>query len=389
MKIRKGGNWDTVMANVKAFRNAKPHARLLSTFTAGSYNIDDLPAFIDLAASLGITEVEMRAVRAWALPPEKVSLRFHKDRTEASIAKAVERANATGVAFKSEPVAYAQGFENSGNNPLFVSYLDIVGLGTDPCGGSTYQGGSTSGCYDGKQPIMMLDKSYKNAEDIKVGDKLKCVNIWGHHMAGTVSKVRVQQSSVLTIGFASLHNDIYVETVSPDHLYVCSSNEYIPAGVLAVGDTVESDEGTARVITIDKDPAERPVYTWDFAEPEIRSFLTPLGASPKGSSNLTPSSTSVIPEGLAVAMSATGSPGRRVLKTANVPRKPSEVQYGGGLVVTTDGDVCTCGAKHLVGTVDQPLSEVIKNDRYQAHAEARCSGNFNDSPYCKKCERMM
>lgn len=382
-KIRFGGNWDEVIGNARRLRADKPKARLLSTFTAGAYNIDDLPAFMETAASLGINEVDVRAVRAWALSPEKASLRYRKTQTEDAIGKAVAEANRLGVPIKVEPIIFAQGLENAGEDPTFVSYLDIVGLDTDPCGGTFYSGGTTgtTGCYDGKQPIVLFGGAVKSAEDVKPGDRLKCVNVWGRLMAGTVSAVRRFENTVLRIEAEDESGTRYAETVSPDHLYWCGEHEYVPAGALMGCDDIQMDGGKARVVSIEADSRVRTVYTWDFKEPEVKAFLSPLGAVPKSASTI------IMPES---SRAPTTSARRRVLKTQGVPReKAGGAEHFGTMVVTTEGGLATCGAKHLFGNVSDPFESVLESAVYQEHAAARRSGDFNRSPFCKRCERMM
>lgn len=105
-KIRVGGDFERVKKNIVAFHQAVPGAEFWSTFVAMSENIDELPDFIDLAASLGISRVVMKPVDCWTIPRYQQSLRFQKERAQLSIARAMERAKAAGVDFTPLPIEF-------------------------------------------------------------------------------------------------------------------------------------------------------------------------------------------------------------------------------------------------------------------------------------------
>jgi MoaA/NifB/PqqE/SkfB family radical SAM enzyme len=136
------------MQAVKTFRKEKPKSFLHSQFTAGTYNIDGLPAFIQVAADCGIQEVLMRFVQNHTTAREDVSLRFARDRTERAIEAAREIAEREKVWFTVERRPYSEEMPNEAEapvNPLsrLRRYLDFVPFSIGP--GGSGSGGTTGG----------------------------------------------------------------------------------------------------------------------------------------------------------------------------------------------------------------------------------------------------
>lgn len=103
-RVRKG-DFAAAVAGVKAFRKAKPKAKIDSQFTATTENIGDLANWVRLCVDLGIglhkNDETLMLVGADHHVTDRVqtSLRFAKDATEAAIAEAREVAQANGVWF--------------------------------------------------------------------------------------------------------------------------------------------------------------------------------------------------------------------------------------------------------------------------------------------------
>ena len=129
----RGGDWDLVMNSVRTFAREKPNAVLHSQFTAGTYNIDGLPQFVQVCAGLGIKDVLMRFVQAHTVAREDVSLRFAQDRTEAAIEAARSVAEREGIMFIAERRPYATYKPNSAHEQSptdrLARYLDFVPFG--------------------------------------------------------------------------------------------------------------------------------------------------------------------------------------------------------------------------------------------------------------------
>lgn len=146
-KQGKAANFSELVRTVKKFRSAKPAARLITSFTAASYNIDEFPLFVKQAVDLGANQVAFKPARCWALKPEEFSLRYFKDRTERAIEDAMKAVNDSSVSLTIERPYYAAGFENAGNIPGFINYLDILPLDALECGGGGGSGGGETMTY--------------------------------------------------------------------------------------------------------------------------------------------------------------------------------------------------------------------------------------------------
>lgn len=138
----RGGDWNLVMASIKAFTKEKPNAVLHSQFTAGTYNIDGLPQFVQVCADLGIKDVLMRFVQAHTVAREDVSLRFARDRTETAIEAARAIAEREKIMFTAErrPYSIVQPNSSQDQSPMqrLARYLDFVPLLGAGFGGSGY-----------------------------------------------------------------------------------------------------------------------------------------------------------------------------------------------------------------------------------------------------------
>jgi MoaA/NifB/PqqE/SkfB family radical SAM enzyme len=126
--------WKKLLDGIRAFRAAKPKARMHSQYTGQVANIDGLPYFIKLAASLGIQDVTLRPVHGHAVAREDVSLRYERDRTERAIDAARTEAEKAGIMFIAERPAYSKLSVKSGKRVGgVVRYLDFVPLELATC----------------------------------------------------------------------------------------------------------------------------------------------------------------------------------------------------------------------------------------------------------------
>ena len=133
--------WEQTLAAIRAFRQKCPNAALHSQFTATVQNIDDLPAWMETCAALGIKESLMRFAMMHTVSREDNSLRFAMDRTEAAIEAARAVAEREGLSFTAERRPYSEVQPNALAEPDSGSavarlkrYLDLSPMTTIVCG---------------------------------------------------------------------------------------------------------------------------------------------------------------------------------------------------------------------------------------------------------------
>ena len=383
-QVRIKGDWEKVWGNVGTFRNAYPKARMTSTFTAGAYNVDEFPAFVQRAADYGFDEVDFRAVRAWVKRPEEISLRFRKERTVRAVEAGTEIAEKAGIVLRVEKVPFADGFEDAGEEPGFVSYLDIVNLENDPCGGSGTTSKGTTSCLADDMPVILASGKTKPAGKVKVGDRLRSWNHYGQFVDGRVVKVirDVAPTFLVTTEAGS-------ERVTGDHIYMTKlPDECVPAKLLKPGDLIAVPQGEPhKVVSVEPTGLTEGVTTFEM-EGGL-GWVTPMGGGASAKSGTQP--------GSGGGGASIGGPtimqkkGLQIIGAPAEPRTaaPRNQRYAGIMLVTYGGEVCACAARHPIGTVDQPFADLIANPKYQEHLAARAAGFHNDSPWCRKCERMI
>jgi MoaA/NifB/PqqE/SkfB family radical SAM enzyme len=203
--------WKSLLDGIRAFRAAKPKARMHSQYTGQIANIDGLPSFIKLAASLGIQDVTLRSVHGHAVARENVSLRYERDRTERAIDAARAEAEKAGIMFIAERPAYSNLSMKSGKRVGgVVRYLDFVPLDAATCpvteAASTAAGGGGGGGGGGAPPAggfaeraaePVVIRSKRKPRDIEpeivkinqpviVAASGECWSCFGRHVVGSV-----------------------------------------------------------------------------------------------------------------------------------------------------------------------------------------------------------
>ena len=144
-KIRKGKLEDFI-SSVTKFRAARPDAKLDSQFTAMASNIEDLPAWVELCAKLGIgrfsagEQLLVNAADHHATARVDESVRFMKDATEKALAEAVVIAQREGLWLISNLPAFSAANPNAitdGTDPRKLRrWADLQFFGSVPCGGT-------------------------------------------------------------------------------------------------------------------------------------------------------------------------------------------------------------------------------------------------------------
>jgi MoaA/NifB/PqqE/SkfB family radical SAM enzyme len=199
--------WKKLLDGIRAFRAAKPKARMHSQYTGQVANIDGLPQFIKLAASLGIQDVTLRPVHGHAVARENVSLRYERDRTERAIDAARAEAEKAGIMFIAERPAYSELSVKPGKRVGgVVRYLDFVPLsfGTCPVTEATSTAGGGGGAVvppgggfaeGSAEPIVIRSKRKPRdiePEIVKINQPVivaangECWSCFGRHVVGNV-----------------------------------------------------------------------------------------------------------------------------------------------------------------------------------------------------------
>ena len=112
--IRRGASFDVVIGNVRRLIAARAergrlHPRVRFDLVMMKRNVHELPAFIDLAASLGVDAVNFFHVVVYdGLRMAEQSLQRHQDLSDLWIERAVARAAALGVPIASRPRTFAE-----------------------------------------------------------------------------------------------------------------------------------------------------------------------------------------------------------------------------------------------------------------------------------------
>jgi len=155
LRIR-GADLQTVVDNVLAFKREVPGAKLCSQFTGMRSNIDELPAWVELCARLGIGRTdrgeELRLAPADHHVTSRIdeSLRFFRDRTLRAIDAARAIAEREGLWFMATPPQFSVLNANAGEDDTGTSrwrrYTDFSGMTDGPSEEEGYGSGTT--CSD-------------------------------------------------------------------------------------------------------------------------------------------------------------------------------------------------------------------------------------------------
>lgn len=156
LRIR-GADLQTVIDNVTAFKDEVPGAKICSQFTGMRSNIDELPAWVELCAQLGIGRTdrgeELRLAPADHHVTSRIdeSLRFFRDRTLRAIDAARVIAEREGLWFMATPPVFSALNANAGEDDTGSSrwrrYTDFSGMTDGPNEEEGYGSGTT--CSEG------------------------------------------------------------------------------------------------------------------------------------------------------------------------------------------------------------------------------------------------
>lgn len=395
VRTRVGGgayNLEDVLEKVRRFRQARPKAFMSSAFTAGGYNVDEFPDFVQRAADLGLQMVSFKPVRCWGIKPEEHSLRFRKEQTERALITAAAVAERMGITLVVERPPYSEMYANSGGTPGFVSYLDILPLTFHECGGS---GGLTTtevtGCYRGDVLLNRWGGEKVAVRDIRPGDTLIGIEPSGARKPVRIAKVYEYDLPTYTVTLNPSRGDRMQVVVSRDHRFLRPNRkEVITSAYLRAGDHV-LDEFLAvgNIAHVEPTGLVERVYYWTVEGDEM---VFGAGAfadliEPRSTSDTGPKSeTDTITENLIVT-------DPEVVEAEFRPRSipyGQKVEYTDDVMgVLTDGRIVTCGAKHPIGDIrsDDFYSVATRAD-YQHHLRVR-RFDPNLSKWCRDCEKMV
>lgn len=128
---------------------------------------------------------------------------------------------------------------------------------------ATYTTGTEGGgapCFTGDTLITMADGSYKKAEDVKVGDLVKCYDFKKQMLLNTViTEVNHHTKEEMGDYYLIINNKL---KVTPNHPLAKADGGRISAGQLRVGDTLWSEDGELKVDSIKK--VREKVATYSF-----------------------------------------------------------------------------------------------------------------------------
>jgi MoaA/NifB/PqqE/SkfB family radical SAM enzyme len=111
--IRRGASFDAVIGNVRGLIAARAargraHPRVRFDLVMMKRNVHELPAFVDLAAALGVDAINFFHMVAYdGLRMEEQSLQRHQDLADLWLERAVDRAAALGIPIASMPRTFA------------------------------------------------------------------------------------------------------------------------------------------------------------------------------------------------------------------------------------------------------------------------------------------
>ena len=131
--IRRGASFDRVVRNVRRLAAARAASgrglsRLRFDVVMMKRNAHELPALVELAASLGVEAINFfHMVEYDELGTGQQSLRYHQDLSDRWLGRAIERAAALGVTVSSHPQPFEQ--QRTGHAPQPVTAVLIHALG--------------------------------------------------------------------------------------------------------------------------------------------------------------------------------------------------------------------------------------------------------------------
>lgn len=408
----RGGEWRRVQRAVARFRAARPRAMLHSQFTAGTYNIDGLPAFMEVCAAWGITEIIMRFVQCHTVAREDVSLRFARDRTEAAIEAARAVAEREGLWFIAERRPYSEDAPNGLDGPQTPQdrmrrYLDFAPMAFGPfsipattnCGGvgsggsgvGTLTGGTGGGshasggltsttvlCLAPGTPVA-TPGGHCAVQRLRPGDVVCSRTPAGAYAHEEVQAVRIFSARPCLC----VHHAHGTFTCSESHEVLGVRGEHGPVARMRACDLVVSDmllsrEGKHVPIRGITRVAPRPVVLLSLVGPNHTYMAAGVWHHNKTAQ---PFSLEIGDNGQPVIL--------RSPFEDRAPRGQPIYQTEAALIVAADGELWSCFARHVVGDIiHDDLAHVIARPRYQAFLQRReWEREVLSEGWCRNCPR--
>jgi MoaA/NifB/PqqE/SkfB family radical SAM enzyme len=414
----RGGNWSGVLAATRTFIREKPKATMHSQYTAGAYNIDGLPQWVETCAELGIRDLLMRFVQCHTegTAREEVSLRYHRDRTERAIEAARAVAEREGVWFMAERREYSslQADEQarqgkSASQILMERYLDFVPFsGGGGSGGSltcmrSGTSGSQQSCVTGDTLLHGMFGRLIKASDVIPKTKLLTrhpdIHYRGEEWVKSSVKVVSQECIKIKYAYPPLRKVSHPEhwkhntlVCSLSHLLmVCRNNiwDTVPAGKLAVGAELLYHTSMRDVRITSIEPAGlQDVYCIELTGPSHTYFSDGVWSHNPSFSKQSHQPNIVGPfsielDGNNPVIIRTPRkpliPGGSVMPLASTPA---------AFVIAGDGAIWSCFARHETGNVlHHTLAEVVADERYQSFLQHRAN-NPDEEELCRHCSRV-
>lgn len=377
------GELSALIESVKGFRAAKPNAKLDSQFTATTDNIDDLPAFVELCAELGIGRFhageQILVVGADHHATSRVdkSIRFAKDRTLEAVNKARAIAEANGLYLLAQLPRFSELNANAavdGSDPRALRrWADLMFYGDNPCGGTD---GSDGSCLVKGSLILTRGGRYVPAELLEAGQEISTLTDRGEHRIEKVKAVAIGKEETLRIrhergGFeCSLSHPLPVPGADP-----------VLAADLKVGDFLIGEGGTpTKILSIDA-AGEQEVVVLELEGP-CRLYFSGGAWHHNKTLTLITGDTVVTPPGGDL-------PGGPMFAAAPEEDEIEYVPTNKELYVDYDGKVWSCLARHEIGDLKSGTWETIveKNPDYQSFLANWFFGTSNANKECKSCPR--
>jgi MoaA/NifB/PqqE/SkfB family radical SAM enzyme len=406
----KAGDFERTIRAVKAFRRAKPSAFLHSQFTAGIYNIDELPQFIELAADLGIQEVLMRMVHDHAIAREDVSLRFHRQRTEAAIDAARAIARERGIWFTAErrPYAETQVMPMSVDDPTsrLRRYLDFVPMSAVVCPGDTCTTWVSSTSTAANATCYFHSSATSSAGVTQLTSSYNyftvCVNAVTQSSAGVPTAIAVALTTCTTLYSLSASNSLTHMSGLYQVVDWCYLN--FNTSILAFAGDLTTTISTAQTAEMyaTSIPGIGIVTEVSF---NTSSLSTVVSGGSFGANGCT--TTNYI-QPLSIGNIVVLGPADRVLASPRqsgdrsrlvveptgtvAPADQTVLPTEAALIVAADGDCWSCFAQHVVGNVrTDTWDDIVRRPRYQAFLQRRANLNSTvwQEPWCMGCARVV
>lgn len=390
-RIRKG-NLDAMVKSVSTFRKAKPMAQIDSQFTAVASNIEELPRWVELCASLGIGRREngetLLMIGADHHVTSRVdeSIRFMKDITLAMIEEAREIAEREGLWFIAKPPNFSENNPNAitdGTDPRKLRrWSDLLFGEANPCdgtGGGT--GGSGGSCLAHGSFVVLDSGAVLDVRALDVGMVVRAKN-------GPETVISAEDDVVECMEIVHEHGTV---VCSLPHPIILASGAIMGARNLRPGDCLSTVKGPSRVMRTQA-VGLRPVRKIELSGPtkiylsggvwhhnevstKIATDVTVIGGAGEDLPGAPLQSAAKL-FGLPCAQDATGQ--EREIIVA-----PREVY------VDYDGKVWSCLARHVIGDIHAGTWESIieENAPYQEFLANWHYGLSNDNPQCRTCPR--